>query len=303
LKFIRFENQIQQLGEDCSPNKLEEFNSKHKYFFELYNSKILGIGSYRGKVYDERLKGFLNDKIISQLFNSVDSIYGNFEKEENELTEFFKRYKAFFPQRTIPQIYTFVSGFAYAIAPTDSVLGIGLDYFLGKTRNYYTLLDFPEYQKRKLNQNYISITAAEQWIRSEFESDSLNKDLLSQIIAEGKVLYTTKQCMPEIEDTLLFGYTKSQLDWCIKSEFSIWSFLVDKKLLYLTNKTEYNRYISDGPFTPGMPRESPARATFWLGYQIVEAFMKHQKNMNLERLMSINNAQYILNNSKYKPHK
>jgi hypothetical protein len=298
---IRFEREIVKL-QSSSYAQLDSFALVHHDFFELYNNRIIGIGSYKDAGYNERINGFLNDKTISDIMLSIDSVYADFS-QMNEISNFFKAYHSYFPNRVIPRVYTFVSGFSYAIAPTDSVLGIGLDYFLGSTKGYYNSLQLPEYQKRKLTPEYLTITASEQWIRTEFQSDSLNKNLLSELIAEGRVLYATEQCFEEQNDTLLFGFTKAQLEWCKQSESAIWSFLIDKKLLYLTNKTDYNRYIVDGPFTPGMPRESPAKAVCWIGYNIVNSFMKNHPKISLEKLLTINNAQYILNNSKYKPSK
>lgn len=301
LTLIRFEKEIHSL-QRMSPAELDSFNQFHRNFFELYNNQLLGIGSYKSPAYAERISGFVNDKIISNVLSSVDSVYSDF-KQIDELAELFTAYHSYFPKRIVPKIYTYVSGFNYAIAPTDSVLGIGLDYFLGKTRNYYNLLQLPEYQKRKLFPEYLSNVAFQQWIRTDFETDSVYKDLLSQMIYEGKVIYTTDQCMPIQNDTLLLGFTTKQFEWCKQSESAIWRFIIDKKLLYLKNKTDYYRYISDGPFTPGMPRESPARAFCWIGFKIVESYMKNHPKTSLEQLMKINNAQYILTNSKYKPTK
>jgi len=303
LRVIRFENELRSLQSITDVKAIATFNTKHFDFFDLFNTGIIRIGKSSSNDYNARLQDFLNDKYINQLFQSTDSIYHNFSTYESQLQEYFKYYKYYFPKKNIPYIYTFVSGFNCAVAPTDTILAIGLDYFLGSTRNYYTLLEFPEYQKRKLKPEYLTTTAFQQWIRTEFESDNKDHTLLAAIIAEGKVLYASKQCMPEVNDTIIFGFTQQQLEWCNNSEFEIWSFLIDKKLLYNTNLTEFNRYIADGPFTPGMPRESPARATCWLGYKIVDAFMKNNKNTDLEKLMKQTNSQILLNKSKYKPHK
>ena len=301
LELVRFEKEIVKLS-GLNISSLDSFNRVHRSFFELYNNQILGIGSYTAAGYTERVSGFVNDKIISTVISSVDSVYPELPQID-ELSELFSAYHQYFPKRVIPKIYTYVSGFNYAIAPADSVLGIGLDYFLGNTRNYYTLLQLPEYQKRKLKPEFVSQVAFQQWVRTEFENDSVSRDLLSEILFEGKVLYIVDQCMPNQNDSILFGFTQKQLDWCTGSEASIWSFLIDKKLLYLKNKTDYNRYIADGPFTPGMPRESPARAACWIGYKIIDSYMKNHPKTSLERLVNLNNAQYILTNSKYKPTK
>jgi hypothetical protein len=303
LRFVRFETEVLKLKGTNDNNNIINFNKHYFGFFDLFNTGIIRIGKSTSNGYNERLQDFLSDKYIQQIYNCTDSVYSNIIPLEEDLNESFKYYNYYFPSKKVPSIFTFVSGFNCAIAPTDSILAIGLDYFLGSTRNYYSLLDFPEYQKRKLTPNYVASTAMLQWIRTEFEADSVDNTLLGAIIQEGKSYYVLKQCMPEKNDTILFGFTSKQLGWVNDSEFEIWSFLLDKKLLYNTNPTEYNRYIADGPFTPGMPRESPARATNWLGYKIIESFMNNNKNMTLQKLLQLKSAQTILNKSKYKPHK
>ncbi|RYD80660.1 MAG: gliding motility lipoprotein GldB, partial [Sphingobacteriales bacterium] len=70
--------------------------------------------------------------------------------------------------------------------------------------------------------------------------------------------------------------------------------------------TEYQKiqvYLSDGPFTPGLGenRESAPKLGVWTGWQIVRKYMKENPKITLQDLMADNDAQRILNLSKYKP--
>jgi uncharacterized protein YjaZ len=99
------------------------------------------------------------------------------------------------------------------------------------------------------------------------------------------------------------GYTKEQLEWCIKNESNIWAFFIEQKLLYSTVVQQYIKYISDGPTTNGLPKESPAKIGAWIGWQIVKAYMNNNPAITLEQLLKEKDAQKILNNSNYKPKK
>ena len=97
------------------------------------------------------------------------------------------------------------------------------------------------------------------------------------------------------------GYTKEQLQWCQLSEHSIWKHLITNALLYSNDKSEIDKFINPSPSSRGMPAESPGQLVNWVGLQIVKKFMKNNPEMSLKELMLINDAQFILQQSKYKP--
>ena len=50
-----------------------------------------------------------------------------------------------------------------------------------------------------------------------------------------------------------------------------------------------------------MPLESPGQVAVWVGWNIVEEFMSNNPNVSIRDLFQLHDAQYILNESKYKP--
>ena len=59
--------------------------------------------------------------------------------------------------------------------------------------------------------------------------------------------------------------------------------------------------MGEAPFIQGFPDGSPGRIGHWLGWQIVKAYMEKNPTISIEKLMTHNNAQKLLNESKYKP--
>jgi hypothetical protein len=200
----------------------------------------------------------------------------------------------------IPEIALFMSGLNYPNAASDSVLGIGLDMYLGSDVSFYKLIGLPQYKRQVMRKEYILPDAIKSWLISESEYDPNNQDMLSQIIFQGKILYMADVLLPEIEDSLKICYTLDQLNWCAKNEGSIWAHVIDNKLLFSSNEKDISKLMNDGPFTPGLPRESPGRVGVWLGWQIVKAYMDKQRNIDLISLSKIS-PQEILQESKYKP--
>ena len=71
-------------------------------------------------------------------------------------------------------------------------------------------------------------------------------------------------------------------------------------MLYRTDYLMISKLVGPAPFTSLFTRESPCRATVWVGYQIIESYMKHT-NLSLEELMDNNDWIGILNKAKFKP--
>ncbi|MBA3987357.1 MAG: hypothetical protein H0X63_12490, partial [Flavobacteriales bacterium] len=245
---------------------------------------------------------FTNDSEIKEVYNDVISAYPDLNSLNVDFSKAFKHYNYYFPDRKIPEVASYISGFNYAIAASDSVLGVGLDMYLGKDYEYYRMIGFPQYKTNNMSSEYIVTDAIKGWIATEFEFNPVDKDMLEQIIHHGKIMYIMDAVFPYSEDTLKIGYTKEQLEWCTNSQVNIWSHFVDNQLLFSTNSKEIMTYLNEGPFTPGMPRESPSKIGVWLGWQIVRAYMERQDEVDLEKLLQAK-APDILKNSKYKPRK
>ena len=59
--------------------------------------------------------------------------------------------------------------------------------------------------------------------------------------------------------------------------------------------------MNDAPFTAPVSQDSPGRLGTWLGWQIVDSYMKKNQNIGLKNLMDENNYQKILEESGFKP--
>jgi hypothetical protein len=126
-------------------------------------------------------------------------------------------------------------------------------------------------------------------------------NLLSNIIYQGKLLYFTKALLPEEPDTLVIGMSKTNLEWCKKYEDKMWAYLVENKMLFKSDYLTISKFINDGPFTKEFGKSSPGKAVVWVGWQIVNRYMRKQANIDLHTLMEDNDFQKILRLSKYKP--
>ena len=80
----------------------------------------------------------------------------------------------------------------------------------------------------------------------------------------------------------------------------MWTFLVERKMLFSTDYMTINKLINPTPFTALFTNESPGRAAVWLGYKIIESYMKNN-DVSIPQLIADENYQGILERSKFNP--
>lgn len=307
LKVKRFDQDLFALTNDISRKDVDELNAKYGMFFHDFTESVINIGSMKNPNINQQLNAFKNDSYIKEIKVDVDKTYSDFSPYHKELEDAFKHYKYYFPKKEMPEIITYISGFNYAITTDEKYLGIGLDMFLGGSYDAYAQLGLPQYKAAFMSKEGLVAGAMLGWISTEFELHDKNADLLSEMIHQGKIMYLLDAVIPASKNSIKISYTEEQIEWCEKNEESVWFYFIDNDLLYTKESTEIIKYMGEAPFIQGFPEGSPGRIGHWLGWQIVKAYMEENTNISLqdlmmsEYLMLNNNAQEILNKSKYKP--
>ncbi len=184
---------------------------------------------------------------------------------------------------------------------TNDAIGISLDNYLGADCPFYTMLALPEYKRDNMYSAKIPTDVLYSWAISEFEFDESNNNLISNMIYQGKLLYFLDAMYPEEPEHLKIGFRPDKLGWCKKNEAGMWTYLIEHKLLFNSDRMNIIRFINPAPFTSSFTTDSPGRTGIWLGWQIVKSYMKKNSKISLPGLMSDNDYQKILNDSGYSP--
>jgi len=251
-----------------------------------------------------RLQRFLLDPNWNSAQASAEETFGDMSIQKAELEDAFKRYTTFFPKESVPNIVVFNSGFNYAIYPMDNTIGIGIEWFIGEDADIVKRLApdrFPNFMKQRMRPEFIVNSTMTGWLFVHHRVDLTGKDVLTNMVHHGKVLFALDKILPEKPDSIMVGYTQAQLDWCKEHEFNIWTDLAGNDVLFSKTPREVNRIMSDGPFTNGFPRESPGRIGEWVGWQIVTAYMDDHEEMTIEQLFKEIDPQEIMKS--YRPSK
>ncbi|MCL3779638.1 hypothetical protein EMN47_04455 [Prolixibacteraceae bacterium JC049] len=299
--FFRMEKDLFQ-SPDSLLDKSAWLEEKYNEFFKIFTSEMIRIGTPSDSLYPILLKKFRTDTMITEVAQKVDSVFKDFTPIQNKITDAFKRYKYHFPNKTVPNIYTCISGFNQNIVISTDILAVSLDKYLGKAgKKFYSGLMTPLYKQKNMIPEKVPADAMLGWAYTEFAYNDSVDNLLSQMIYHGKIMYFIDAMLPNTPDTLKMGYTAQQLQFCKNSEPDFWTYFIEQKLLYKTEATIKRRYIKNSPYTSDFTSKSPGRTGVWIGWQIVRQYMKNNPQITVKELMNNHNYQKILNQSGYSP--
>ena len=307
FEIYAFEDDILDLANNFSEEKRLAMLEKYPDFFETFNEWILKIGTSNDSAYSKKLAEYMNSEEVKTMYELTIPVRERREELQKKLQSAFQYYLYYFPEKTIPQICTFV-GNGTGIAVDSSEVGIGVDSYLGADAEIYRAMGLANFTRQKMYFNRIPVdfmrALAEysdfpmQFGDSFFEEDHL----LAHMIGHGRYMFFVKSMLPMEHDTVIWGYTQKQLEFCEKSEREFWKYFVgNNQLLFTSNRMDIKRFTDDGPFTHAFTRESPARIGQWIGFRIVESFMKNNPGVTMHDLFAITSAQEIMQRAKYNP--
>ncbi len=280
---------------------------KYPAFSQIYLRQIMGFANNQ----NENLRGFVNDDNINLLYQATQIQYGDFDDLAKEFETAFQLYKHYFPERDVPNIYTFFSEygiqrFLFSDEEGRDALGIGLDLFLGADYPYAQFIPnnpaFSDYLIRRFNSDHL-VKRCIGALAEDILGKNVGNTLLEKMIYNGKKLYIVDQILPYTQDSVIMEYSKEQLEWVEDNQVEMWAYLLKEDLFYETDNNKINKLVNPSPSSPGMPMEAPGRTANFLGWKIVEAFMERRPEYTLGMLRQEVDAQKILNLSKFKPRK
>ncbi|GIV26496.1 MAG: hypothetical protein KatS3mg027_0310 [Bacteroidia bacterium] len=298
-----FDDEIFSINENNLIKKDSLFSTKYFPFYQYYLKEIIYFRQEMDSSH-RLILDFVNDKDIKYTYLETKKVFTPHVKQwlEEEIVKLHKHIRYYFPEKPLPKRYLFfISGFNFQIVYPENtdIIGIATDMYLGYNHQVYQWLQWPQYRIKQLQKEFIPVDIAKAWLFNNFPPDKYN-NLLEHIIYYGKIIYALKHLTPHIHDTLIFSYSLKQWNYCKKYEKNLWAYFLEENKLYDNSPKTLSAYLNDGPFTAAISKECPPRIGMFVGYKIVESFMK-KNDVNLQQLFNETNAQKILQLSKYKP--
>lgn len=306
IHIIRFDRSFLQLDvfpDSITPmDAIEELYDEYPDFMPFWVEEILGIPVEDTTYLRRVIPQFLHDTTYG--FHTTNAkcaeTFADITSIQKELNTAFGRLSTFYPTE-LPEIYFFISGFNRALSGTpDGNIAVGIDMYLGSDYEYYNRVVY-DYQKQTMRKECIPVDIMTYFLFTHIPFASEKSRLLENMIYRGKIMFITSLLFPGEEPWEVAGYTRQQWQWCINNERAIWGLIMDKKDLYKTDPLVLTSYLNDGPFTSEVSQQSPGRLGMWVGWRIVQSYMEHNPQVTLKQLLANNDAQLILEQSKYKP--
>ena len=279
-----------KLFHETTINNLSNLKNNYPFLFpEQYNSEV----------WINRL----NDTIQKEIYNEINLVYPNLDDEKNDLIKFYNNFTSYFPTYKLPRIITLISDVQYEnrVILADSLLLIGLDNYLGSDHLFYSSM--PKYISDNLISRMIVSDVAEEYAHYIIPKNNFYT-FLDRIIFHGKVLYFKDIMLPKLDDRYKIGYSKSNMEWANDNENFVWTYFVEKELMFSSDNKLTNRFINVAPFSKfylSIDNETPGMIGKFIGWQIVKSYMKNNKTTLVEMILM--NPTEIYNKSKYKPNK
>jgi len=305
VKIARFDTALFNIDTNNIAPGLHKLASEYPVFLPVFVEHIMNFGPYSdsSRLVQEQTHMFLTNHDFKALQQAVTAKYPTLENVEKELAQAFRYTKYYLPAFHPPKVVSFISGIGnYGAITADSILGIGLDMYMGADFPPYGMIpDYPAYMVRRFSPEYI-ITNCMQVLQQELypPSSKANK-LIAQMVEAGKQQYFLDMVLPHTPDTIKLGYTKDQLDWCLENEQMVWQYFIQNNLLYSADWQEMTYYMGDGPATRGMPPGSPGKIGNFIGWRIVTQYIARHPETTLQQLLETKDQMKIFNGAKYKP--
>ena len=275
---------------NANPQELPKLKKSYPYLFPE---------QFSDSVWVSRMTDSLHQVMAGEIADKFD----DFVQDTLEIHKLFQHIKYYFPEFRSPKIVTVNSDVDYKnrIIYADTLMLVGLDNYLGGDHEFYKGIQ--HYIRQNFEKEKVVIDMARTIGRSKVKG-AHGRDFLSKIIYYGKLYYLMSIWMPEAPEHELMGYQKDQWQWSLGNEQYIWRYFVDRELLFSTDTKLEDRFINPAPFSKfylELDNESPGRLGQFIGWRIVDAYMKNNE-VSLQELLA-ESAAILFKKSQYKPKK
>ena len=302
VNIVRFDSAQLAVRPDSVKHDIDRLYSDYEEFMPMWVEGILGLPIEDTAYLCEMYAQFLTDTVMgfAQTNAKTKALFSNIDSLQTALNEGFSRLHYLFPDWEIPTLYLFISGFNSSVVYHDNIIGVGVDMYLGSDYPYYNQV-VHEYQKQTMRKSCIAGDVLSMYLSYHIAYNSKYNRLLDQMIFRGKQMFLLSQLLPNEPLWEVIGYSKEQWDWCEMYERAIWNRIMEKRDLFKTESSVLSSYMNNGPFTAEVTQDSPGRLGLWVGWRIIDSYMRNNKDITIYDLMQEADAQKILEQSFYKP--
>lgn len=295
IEWVKFDH----LAVGASEEELEVLLKTHSSYSKLFllSNKFPNYAALAKSVHH-----LTNNPSLDTLRMETNNAFGDQKAVKQEFEEAFARLSQYYPETKTPKVYTTLTGFGKEMYLSDSLIIMSLDYYAGKEATFRPL-GIPDYIMRRYEPEYLTNLVMTYISENYNKVNPKDNSMLGEMISYGKTYYFNQQMLPCKSDTIITGFSVSEMAKVKANQEVIWAHFINNELLYETNHFVINKYIQERPSVYEIGDECPGRIGRWVGLEIVKAYMDKNPEVTLQELMAETDAQKIFSKSKYKPKK
>lgn len=292
---IEVERLEKQLFTAENARQLEEILKANSYFSRLF----LHADQYPSdSVLASKTYALIQNPSIDTLYSESLATFPDLGSVQQDLELAFGKLQALYPATKTPKLQTAVTGLYNDLFISDSLLIVGIDYFLGDEATYRPV-NVPEYILRRYDPEHLAAIIIKV-MAGMYVISGKTGTLLSEMIDFGKTYYLTSRLLPCTPDSILIGYTPRDMEVIHENEQIIWANFVENEILYETSHITKRRFLGERPNVYEISQHCPGRIGAWVGWQIVESYMKNN-DVGIKELLADTDHDKIFRQSGYKP--
>lgn len=299
IEIERMENEIFSLN---TLSKVREFSKNNPVIAEQFLRK----NEYpNDSIFALELSKRFNNPYIDTLKLELNKYFSDITWLEKKLEGAFSLMKYYYPEVKIPKVQTVATGFDYDLLVSDTLIIIGLDYYMGPEARFRPMGTYNYILKRYEKKYIVPSIMLLYGISSGFNENNLqDNSILAEMVSFGKSFYFAKRILPCTADSTLIWYTDKEMNNVKKYDYIAWGYFLENGLLYETSHLMKRKYLDERPQTYEITQfECPPRIATWLGWEIVKQYMDRNPDLTLQELMKVSDARKIFEDSKYRPKK
>jgi len=217
--------------------------------------------------------------------------FTNLAAYSDSISKGFAYLRAHLPSSKVPKRVFFANSWFWSNTfSTENALIIGLERYLGAKSEVIKQLPqepFYDWMKLKMDARYLTRDVFCNWIMTHVAKE-VEGNLAEQIVNWGKILYTTHAAIPHVDPSVILRYTPKEYAWAIENERNFWEYLVEQKFLFKVNEKNNMNFLSDGPFTPGLPDDkAPDRLGQFIGYQMIRNYLEANEQVTIKDMLTL----------------
>lgn len=280
-----------------SKQQLVDFFSRHPVMRDNFFSRSAYPSD---SMFINELYNRFTNPYFDSLLLETHKKFGDFSEIKNEFQQAFKNFTYYYPGFLPPKVQTVISGLETDLFVSDSLIIIGLDYYMGPGAKYRP--NMHEYILRRYQKNFIVPSVLLLYgIGDRYNATNLeDRTVLAEMITYGKAYYFAKQMLPCVPDSVFIGYTREEIEGSRNNLDLIWKRFIEDEVLYATTHLVKQKYIGERPKTIEVGEKCPGRIGTWVGWEIVKKYMDNSE-VTLPQLMQTAEGKEIFARSKFRP--